>query len=411
MRSRLILLILALTATMLTSSAAIAAPPSRNLAQSLADTKAMLATGHTADIVVLGDSLSFRSGSYLPYFRSHMQAQYGDAGGGYQGFSVWTGAGFNAGWLPIPAINFDIPPYHSLDGLWNEFGGTAPFPNTAHFYPSNRKVRLQYLRQPGGGAFQVHRGFGGQVVATIDTNIALPTPESDPRRFAPTLGTFDYELKSGETAYTIQPIVDGRRVTILGQNNIGDAPGVRIHRAANGGWGVNNFLSRDRNSFDFQLADLSADLVMVWIGQNDQAYDRHNYAAKIDQLVTRLQLAAPQAELVLVGTYDQGAPALAGLVEGMHDVAVSRGVGFINLYATAGNAAFFNANGYLDDGVHFSPAGGAYMGQFLFNAFLTDGASLPARGVPEPTGAAMACGIGLAISVAVRPTRILPKRR
>ena len=58
-------------------------------------------------------------------------------------------------------------------------------------------------------------------------------------------------------------------------------------------------------------------------------------------------------------------------------------MGFINLYETAGDRQFFVDNNFLDDQIHFSWAGGEYMGQFLFDAFITDGLSL----VPEPATA------------------------
>jgi hypothetical protein len=358
-----------LVVVVLPSSMTFAAVPSRNLPQALHDVKAQLANGGSADIVVLGDSLSFRDGSYLPYFRQHLQAQYGNGGAGYQGFSLWTGAGFN-GWIR-EGIGTDLMPHRSLDGLWNQ-SSVGPHHvsgqhSQAYYTPWSRQVTLQYVAQPGGGSFQVRQGYDGAVVTTLDTIAAQEE-----------LRTWQYTLPAGQTTYTIQPQGDGM-VTILGQDNARASTGVRVHRAANGGWGVDNFLQRDW-TFDEQLDQIGTDLVMVWLGQNDQGYSRAGYAAKLDQLVDRLNAAAPGAEVVLVGTYDQGSPNLPQLVDAMDDVAAARGLGFINIYGTAGDRAFFDANGYLDDGVHFSPAGGAYLGDFLFDAFVTDGASL----VPEP---------------------------
>ena len=357
-----------ITAAFLLAGSAFAAAPSLNLAGALADTKALLSSGQAADIVVLGDSLSVRPGAYLPFFRDRLQQQYGNAGAGFQGMSVWTGAAFNNGWRR-EGINADTGARRSLDGLWTQFDGFTAPSNTAIFTPIDRKVQLQYVTQPGGGSFLVREGDGGNAVTTISTH----GPANQVR-------TYEYELPAGQTRYSIDPMRDGA-VTILGQNNVRETGGVRIHRGANGGWGVDNFLNRD-STFDQQLSLLGTDLVMVWLGQNDQAYTRATYAQKINALVDRVQGSAPDAEVVLIGTYDQGSAALAGLVEGMADVAASRGVGFVNLYGTAGNAAFFNTNGYLDDGVHFSPAGGQYLGNFLYDAFVSDGASL----VPEPTG-------------------------
>jgi lysophospholipase L1-like esterase len=282
--------------------------------------------------------------------------------------SLWTGAGFNQGWI-YTGINTDIVPHRALDGLWNRYDGVAPWPNQAIVTPYGRQVEIQYIAQPGGGSFHVRHGDFGPIVDTIDTD--SPTTS---------LATYRYTLPAGETKYTIQPA--GGSFTVLGQNNVSPNAGVRLHRGANGGWGVNNFLQRDW-TFDSQLDLLDPDLIMVWIGQNDQGFTQSSYAAKIDQLVTRLQAASPTARIVLIGTYNQGSSPLAGLVEGMADVALARGLGFINLYATAGSPEFFQNNGYLDDAVHFSPAGGQYMGHFLYNAFISDGWSLAPFTTPE----------------------------
>jgi lysophospholipase L1-like esterase len=232
----------------------------------------------------------------------------------------------------------------------------------------SREVTLQYVARPNGGSFEVRHGADGALVTTLSTAAAQEE-----------LRTWQYQLPAGQSQYTLQPLGDGL-VTILGQDNARADTGVRVHRAANGGWGVNNFLQRDW-TFDDQLAELGTDLIMVWIGQNDQGESRSSYAAKLNQLVDRLNGAVPDAEVVLIGTYDQGSPNLPALVNAMDDVAATRGVGFINLLETAGDRAFYDANGYLDDGIHFSPAGGAYLGDFLADAFISNGASL----VPEPS--------------------------
>jgi lysophospholipase L1-like esterase len=245
---------------------------------------------------------------------------------------------------------------------------------SAFYTPRDKTVQLQYLKQPGGGSFQILRNQHGSLVTTINTH-------SETRG----VGTFEFTLAPNEFQYTVNPLA-GTPFTVLGQNNIRSTPGVRVHRAANGGWGVNNFLQRDF-TFNQQLQLLDTDLVMVWLGQNDQSFTRTTYAERLNLLVNRIQSSVPDAEIVLIGTYDQGSELLEGVVEAMGDVATQRDLGFINIYGTAGDADFFNDNGYLDDGIHFSEAGGAYLGQFLFDAFMTDGASLENRtsGIPEPT--------------------------
>ncbi len=57
---------------------------------------------------------------------------------------------------------------------------------------------------------------------------------------------------------------------------------------------------------------------------------------------------------------------------------VSEDLGFIDLFHAAGDHAFFETHGMLLDGVHFTQAGGDYMGRLMFDAFWSDGASLTA---------------------------------
>lgn len=351
--------------------AASAAPMSMNLGSALAPTKALLASGQSADVLVLGDSLSFRTGSYLPYFRDLMQGQYGDGGTGYLGASIWSDTGFNQGWSG-GVINADVAPYRGLDGLWNTYQGTAGFPNQAAFNPTDAHTTLYYATQPGGGSVQV-RDKNFSVVTTLSADGPA--------------GVSSYTYPTANEGFQLLPVQNSGPFTLLGRKTTSDEPGIRINRAANGGWGINNFLQRDF-TFDEEVKLLGTDLVMVWLGQNDQGFNRTTYAAKLNLLVDRLQADVPDAQIVLVGTYDQGSPALAGLVEAMADVASNRNLGFINIYEAGGDRSVYDANGYLDDNIHFSPAGGQYVGNILYNAFVTDGASLPEPGSCSALGAA-----------------------
>jgi lysophospholipase L1-like esterase len=170
-------------------------------------------------------------------------------------------------------------------------------------------------------------------------------------------------------------------VALLGLVPVTDAPGVRVHRAANGGWGVDQFLRRDV-SFDQQLGLLRPDLVMVAIGVNDSAKPHDELVAKFNLLLDRVESAVPGSEIVLVAPYDYGRAETPTVVGAIGEVAAARGVGLINLYELAGNYAFFQSHGYLSDGLHFTPAGASYVGGLVFDAFRTNGA--PAGALPEP---------------------------
>jgi hypothetical protein len=372
---------------MLTLHAPALGVPSLNLTDAFADTKQILTGGGTANIVVLGDSLTYKASSYLPVFRSLMQDRYGNAGAGYKGFSIWTGAGFNDGWAAT-GLDADKAPHHSLDGLWDQ-NNTDPVqvtgvPNDAIYSvdTSSERVELHWVNAPNGGRFNLNQWNSGT---------QIPLGQFQTFSEDGSVETFDYTFPPG-TQKKLQIVPRGEGyTTILGANNIIDAPGVRIHRGANGGWGVDNFLQRDY-TFDEQLQLLDTDLVMVWLGANDQGEIAISYRAKMNDLVDRLQATVPDAEIVLISSY-QSSDKIGELAFGMELSAMDQNIGFINLYETAGDKEFFETNGYLADQIHFSQAGGQYMGQFLFDVFETNGASL----VPEPATLTLAAAGALVL--------------
>ena len=341
---------------------------SLNLDLATADTKAELAAGRQADIVFLGDSLSFGEfNSMRPFFTRAMQAHYGDAGAGYVGAAT-IGTDYGSDWRRGALGGADPLPRHALDGLWLSTQPSPVLPSPARLHAAWNKVELHYIAQPGGGAFDLSLAPNGQAVARIDTN--APTPQ---------VRSFSYTFPAG-IPQVFRVAHDGAGpVPLLGINRVYDTPGVRVHRASNGGWGTAQYLQRDF-SFDQQLQLLGTDLVMVAVGVNDGLRTREDFVSQMNLLGDRIEAAVPGAEVLLVTPYDYGqpqAPVVAGAIE---EVAAARGFGLINLYEAAASYEFFQRNGYLSDGLHFSPSGGEYVGNMLFEAFRTNGASLPEPG-------------------------------
>jgi lysophospholipase L1-like esterase len=360
------------------------ATPSLNLDIATADTKAKIAQGGQANIVLLGDSLAFDPvNSFRPYFTQHLQQFYGDAGPGYVGaYSVTSGYGSD--WSHGVLGGSDPAPHLGLDGLWAIAPASATPPTAGTITSFYDKIELQYLAQPGGGKLNLSLPGSGTPVTTLDTNSSAREVRS-----------FSYDFPDGvATSLAAQPDGSGP-VALLGLNLVNDTPGVRVHRAGNGGWGVNQFLQRDP-SFDQQLQALKTDMVMVALGANDGATPHDEYVTKLNQLVDRVQAAVPAAEIVMVTPYDYGTAAAPVVADAIDDVAAARGLGLINLYETAGSYQFFQSHGYLGDVIHFSPAGGEYVGNFLFDAFRTNGASLP-----EPASM-LAIGAGM-VALLARP--------
>ncbi len=358
-----------------------ALPLSLNLDTAYADTKAAMLAGD-ADIVCIGDSLTFRPGAYLPYFSNRLRTTYGDGGNGFLGISFWTGASFDPGWI-YGVINTDVPPYRSLDNLW---AGISPtfWNQTLSIITSYAGTgRLYYQAQPGGGTFSIERP--GQPLLYVGTNAPQPglgiidIPTTLSSRFGYIVRTYagqslPMEEQPGEG---LRPIEQGPFI-LYGINWRSNRPGVRVHRAANGGWGVDNFLQRDQSFTDI-LRDINPQMYIIKLGQNDGRIDPAQYVVRMNALVDRLLATTPDAEIVLVSTYDSGAPAVFALGNSMYTVAQQRGLGFINLRDAGGEYQSYLDRGYLDpDLLHFSPDGGRFVANLLFDALESGGASLTA---------------------------------
>jgi len=330
--------------------------PSLNLQNLFDDTRAALLAGD-ADIVCIGDSLTFRPGGMHQALRTRVQAVYGDGGSGYQAFSVWTGAGVNPGW-DRGLINADVSPYRSLDGMWVSWQGTGS--TSAFFDAWSPLTKLHFVRTSGAGNFLVTYPGGSQFVTCNAQTQSV--------------SELSISFSGGNRAW-YYPSGSGP-VTLLGQNNLSGIPGARVHRAANGGWGINNFLQRNW-TFDEQLRLLTPDLIIVMLGQNDQGFTRATYAPLLVQLVNRLRTATPDAEIVLVSSYDSGSAPVAAIALGVEDAARQTNAGYINLFSFGGTYAQHISAGRIDpDGVHFTPAGGQFVADLIYDALHTGGRSL-----------------------------------
>ncbi len=356
---------LALVVLGLASPAAWAADQTWNVGPVLAPTKAKLAAGEQANIVILGDSLSFEGfswASWVPDFRTLMQAYYGDGGYGYQSFSYLTGGYPESGRKLIGSgPNVDRAPFRAIDGQWV---GLAEPGAATRFEAYSDEVELHYYVGPLGGAAVVYDG-AGQVLATLQGE----GPVSSAAAWRHTFTGDDRTLR-------IESVTEGA-FSILGYNNLApspDAGGVRVHRASNSGWNTSNYARRD-GSFDDQLELLDTDLVVIMIGQNEWSGGGIAFENRLSLMLQRIQ--AVGADVLLLGSYDSSRWYLPSVMDSQQKVAEAKGAGWVNLYSTAGSRSFWLANDYLhDDNLHFSPVGAAYLAEFVFEAFVSDGRSV-----------------------------------
>jgi hypothetical protein len=341
---------------------AIAQPYHLNLETSYAPFREAATSGAgTGSILCIGDSLTFREGGFHEAFRGLVQSLYGNAGSGYQGMSLWTGGfDFDSTQWHQGRINADSQPHYSLDGLWMS---SFPWSNTvATFGTWDTITRVHYVIEPAGGSFTV--ALPEEQVFTIET--------TGPNQ----LGLIDIQFLPEQQRHARFFAHGNGRCTILGAENLSGQPGALVHRAANGGWGVDEFLRRNW-TFDAQVAQLAPHLMVVMLGQNDPEYEYNGFRERMGLLLDRLASAWPAAKVVLISSYDSGSPHLIPHADALRDLATARGVGFIDLYRAGGAYQFYVNAGLLDpDAIHFSTAGGAYVANLVFDALETGGLTL-----------------------------------
>lgn len=329
-------------------------------------TKAKLAAGEQANIVIFGDSLSFEGlgwSSWVPTFRERMRTTYGDAGYGYQSYSYLTGGRAEGGGkFTGSGPNLDLWPYHGLDGQW--LGLAAPGTAT-DFEAYGNEVELHYYTGAAGGSAVVYDS-AGNVLTTLDGSGGT----------RPGAAAWRHTFTGDDRVLRIESVGEDP-FGVLGYNNLSpvtDVGGARIHRASNSGWNTVNYARRD-GGFEDQLNLLQADLVMVMIGQNEWSGGGSAFESRLSLIVQRAQSVG--ADVLLMGSYNSSRWYLPSVMTSQQQVAQDMGAGFVNLYSTAGSKAFWQASGFLyHDGLHFSPTGADYMGEFVFDVFLSDGRSV-----------------------------------
>lgn len=333
------------------------------------------ATG-SADVVIFGDSLSMRPGSYSPYFRTALQNALGNGGIGYHAVSGGSTAGFYSGTWSGGMVNGDNAPHNGLDGFW-----TVGESGYGYFDAPASQAALLYGSTPTSGSVALYLQDAQNNQISLGT---LNTASTDGTSGVKSLAL---SLPVGNTRVYMHPLENGP-VTLLGVQDVPVTNGVRVSVAANGGWTAQNFLNRNF-TFDGIVSNLSPDSAFILLGQNDHStFTPEQFRTNLLAMVNRLKTAAPGMDITLISSYDSGSQTLFDYAAVEAELAASQNLGFINLYSLGGPYQSFLTNGYLDDGVHFSPAGGQYVSNLLFGALTT-------AQVPEPASLAV-LGIGAA---------------
>lgn len=270
-------------------------------------------------------------------------------------------------------------------------------------YANNGNVNIDILtyNNPNGvtGAEAVVRVLSPNQEAlgrySISTNAAVAQPgitsiqvHSDNATAASGLN-IDFGMPGGSSTTAGQNfILSGIRIS-TGQT------GFQLANVSQGSKTIDHFLSKDTvtdENLAAYIAGTDSNIAYIWLGQNGN-FAADVYKTKIEQLIDRLKTARSDMQFVLVSTHDTGnAQLLGAYADALSEIAESRNdTLFLNLFESAGNYAYLNAN-YLSDHVHPSQAGQEYFAQTVWNLILTADASVPEPGSLSILGLA---GMGL----------------
>jgi len=342
--------------------------------EATSDWQNRLAKGDRAHLAVIGDSISFKSDTYIYYLRDLLEAHSANGGDGFLSFSTGFRHAANSGNNRRPGLDYrrsvdwsriglasgprDEWGVHSVDGIFTRIAADG-WMEVEFFGP---EAVLHLVQEPGAGLIRVQ--LNGADSGVIDASI-----DSGP----PQLGTV--LIKTGNTDPQTTSIMrlsllgataeDPQWTQLNGLSMTTGHGGSVISRLSRGGVGPEDFLLCDGGVFESTLVDLNPDLVFVMLDHGDT----NIYRASMEELLDRIESALPNAEIVLASHHhfsENRGPDTDHLIE----LATERGHGFLNLFDLHQSQQHLQSLGFLEDTVHLTAAGGTWFAGFIHDALL-----------------------------------------
>ncbi len=327
---------------------------------------------HYGDSPVTADSITADA-------RANLQARFGDAGHGFLLIAKpWAWYGHRGmdlrgkGWKIEPATQARARDgLHGLGGV--SFTGSTGASSVVKLGEDETRVEILYLKQPGGGTFEVNAG--DQKLGEIPTD----NPEKE-------AGFADFDLPAGTRKIELD--VTSGKARLFGYSFERNQPGVIYSSLGLNGAQVQ---AVDRyfevHHWTEQLQHQHPDLVIFNYGTNESvfpAYIDKQYPGELKQVLQRIKAALPNASLLVMSPMDRGqrdasgqivTPAVLPKIVGIQkQVAAEMGCAFFDTYDAMGGAGtmgkWYNSQPRLvsADFMHPLPAGAAKVGTLLASA-------------------------------------------
>ncbi len=324
--------------------------------------------------------------------RRHFQGDFGDGGAGWivprnpmstrrQGVA----SGATSGWS-IEGIGGRVTP-HRIYGPAGIALSTSQPNERVWVEASGNHFELYYVRQPGGGRIDVL--VDGQSVLDAPLSLSSPRPEAS-HLF------FDTPAANGRHRVEIRTLIAGP-VSVLGIVAEHIAPGVVYDVLGVNGARASRILSWNQLALAAVLTDRKPDLIVLEYGTNevaDNGWTVASYQRLLAGLLRRLQSAAPQASLILLGPPDRSDLPVAVnrmplLIEAQRRTAFEVGAAFWSSYDAMGGAGSMNAWAAQGlgqgDHVHLTRAGYNQIADYFYRDLMVAyGSAAPNRRRSSP---------------------------
>ena len=330
---------------------------------------------HYGDSPVTADSITAD-------VRALLQTRFGDAGHGFVLIAKpWAWYGHRGvdlqarGWRISPATQARARDgYHGLGGVSFE-GGAGAFSTVTLADDGHTKAEVDYLRQPGGGVFEVEAK--GTTLGTVDTGGTAKEP-----------GFAAFALPEGTESVTLR--VTQGTVRLFGWTFEKNGPGVIYHSLGLNGGQIQAVLRYfEPEQWAGQLRHQRPDLVVINYGTNESVFPEYierYYPDELRKVIARVKADVPEASVLVMGPMDRGerdaggdivtVPVLPRIVELQREIAAETGCAFFDTFEAMGGAGtmrrWYEAQPRLvsADFMHPLPAGAAKVGGLLYGAMM-----------------------------------------
>ena len=347
----------------------------------LAALKSGLGDSVQLDIGLWGDSFTDNAERYTTALTNRLVDEFGDAGGGWVGFTPFSWDGTTALYLRGNAR----PTLYTcaLSGGWtvNRYGSYGPDFGKITSSAAGSKVTLTgpITGAPALSGIKLFAEGSSDGVVRYRWNggtwTALSLQPAGPF-------TADLSIAPGAgSSWVLEIEVVSGSCNLCGANLLSNNPGVRVHKLAAAGGHLYDFVAVNQSNWVTMAAQLNVHVGSMMVLTNDQSAARTVTQVTTDMAtwLARLQLAAPNADRAIImppeNNRTTNAVAMKEYAAAVYPLAVAHGVAYMDLQYHFGPDPTKYAHGsgrpWMDDDlVHPTPAtGGRAIAGALYSFF------------------------------------------